>query len=65
MAAEPQVLLHLPCDVCDGTGRVEWNPGGSGFVLGDSTKPCVHCGERGYFQHSVPLSDFKRLLDSV
>jgi len=57
-----KVLVQVPCERCDGTGRVEWDsPTPGGFAL-DQTKPCPDCSERGHLETAVALAEFKRLL---
>ena len=61
-ASELRVLIQVPCDRCEGSGRVAWDtPTAGGFVI-DQTKPCPDCSERGHLDTSVALPEFKRLL---
>ena len=61
-ASDVKVLVQVPCERCDGSGRVGWDtPTAGGFVV-DQTKPCPECSERGHVETTVPLPEFRRLL---
>ncbi len=61
-ATDLKVLVQVPCDRCEGSGRVGWDtPTPGGFAL-DQTKPCPDCSERGFLDTSVALPELKRLL---
>jgi DnaJ-class molecular chaperone len=61
-ASDIKVLIQVPCDRCEGSGRVAWDtPSPGGFKL-DQTKPCPDCSERGHLDTTVALPEFKRLL---
>ena len=63
-ASDVKVLVQVPCERCDGTGRVEWDsPTTGGFAI-DQKKPCPDCSERGHLETAVALAELKRLLGS-
>jgi DnaJ-class molecular chaperone len=61
-ANDLKVLVQVPCERCEGTGRVSWDTPVPGGYTADGTKPCPDCAERGHFDTPVPLPEFKRLL---
>jgi DnaJ-class molecular chaperone len=61
-ATDIKVLVQVPCDRCEGSGRVAWDEPTAGGFVHDHTKPCPVCDERGHFDAPVGLAEFKRLL---
>jgi DnaJ-class molecular chaperone len=59
---EVRVLMQVPCERCEGSGRVGWDSPTAGGYAADHTKPCPDCSERGHLEASVGLAEFKRLL---
>ena len=60
-----KVIMRVPCDRCEGSGRVTADAIIAGGFLTDNTKPCPDCAEKGYFERPVPLPEFKRVLDQI
>jgi hypothetical protein len=61
-ASDLKVHVQVPCERCDGSGRVDWDTPTAGGFVSDQTKPCPDCAERGHIDTPVPLPEFKRLL---
>jgi hypothetical protein len=56
--------MQVPCEQCNGTGRVPWAGAPTGaFVIGSTDKPCPECAEKGYFVTGVSLADLRALLN--
>ena len=60
----PKVQMQIPCERCNGSGRLAWAPPAGGYVVGDATQTCPDCIGKGSFQVAVPLPEFKKLLNS-
>jgi len=57
-----KVYVQVPCERCEGSGRVDWDTPTAGGFASDQTKPCPDCDERGHIDSTVPLPELKRLL---
>ncbi len=57
-----RVLMQIPCERCEGSGRVEWDSPTPGGYAADQTKPCPDCSERGHVETAVGLPELRRLL---
>ena len=64
-ASDVKVLVQIPCEHCEGSGRIEWDSPAPGGYARDQTKPCPDCSERGHIETGVALAELKRLLDSA
>jgi DnaJ-class molecular chaperone len=60
---EIKVLVQVPCERCEGSGRVGWDTPTPGGFAADQTKPCPDCSERGHIEAAVALPELKRLLE--
>lgn len=62
-ASDVRVLVQIPCERCEGTGRVEWDSPTPGGFASDQRKPCPDCSARGHLETAIALAELRRLLD--
>ena len=59
---EPWIDLHVPCEPCDGTGRVATAPPGSRHSALSDGANCPSCKGEGYVTEARTLGELREVL---
>ena len=70
MSTEAKVYMRIPCDPCDGTGKIEIHstaggPDGSGPVSFYDYRYCEDCKGAGFYEAWIGIVKFKAMLERL